>query len=184
MDLNPYLATLRESLATTAGAGDEQLQRAAAVLSAALEPAARLTLMNAMSDLAAEITAQLPDHVVEVRLDGRDVRVVVSGDAPEPPEAPEPPPPPPPPPPGDSGDISRMTLRLFEHLKSQAEQAAAAQGVSLNTFVQQAVQGALAGKPSGGPPSGHHHRHRRGGSGEGRGPNPRGGAHLHGWVRG
>ncbi|WP_197319302.1 toxin-antitoxin system HicB family antitoxin [Saccharomonospora sp. NB11] len=179
MDLNPYLATLRESLATTAGAGDEHLQRAAAVLSAALEPAARLTFMNAMSDLAAEITAQLPDHVVEVRLDGRDVRVVVSGSEPEPPESPEPPPPPPPPPPGDSGDISRMTLRLFEHLKSQAEQAAAAQGVSLNTFVQQAVQGALAGKPAGGPPFGHP-RHGRGRGG----PGPRGGSHLHGWVRG
>src|SRR5690606_13671299 len=86
MELDPYLAALRESLATTASAGDEQLQRAAAVLSAALEPAARLTLMNALSDLAAEITAQLPDHVVEVRLDGRDVRVVVSGSAEEPPD--------------------------------------------------------------------------------------------------
>ena len=40
-----------------------------------------------------------------------------------------------------------MTLRLFEQLKSQAEQAAAPQGVSLNTFVSQAVQGALSGKP-------------------------------------
>ncbi|MEY7974671.1 toxin-antitoxin system HicB family antitoxin, partial [Saccharomonospora xinjiangensis] len=98
MDLNPYLSTLRESLATTAGAGDEQLQRAAAVLAATLEPAARLTLMNALSDLAAEVTAQLPDHVVEVRLDGRDVRVVVTGGsaAGQTREPPQPPPPPPP----------------------------------------------------------------------------------------
>jgi hypothetical protein len=173
MELDPYLAALRESLATTASAGDEQLQRAAAVLSAALEPAARLTLMNALSDLAAEITAQLPDHVVEVRLDGRDVRVVVSGSAEEPPEAAEPPPPPPPPQ-EESGDISRMTLRLFEHLKTQAEQAAAAQGVSLNTFVSQAVQGALQGKS-----------HRRGHGPHGhRGRSGRGGANLHGWEKG
>ncbi|EID55844.1 toxin-antitoxin system HicB family antitoxin [Saccharomonospora xinjiangensis] len=179
MDLNPYLSTLRESLATTASAGDEQLQRAAAVLAATLEPAARLTLMNALSDLAAEVTAQLPDHVVEVRLDGRDVRVVVTGGSPagQAQEAPQPPPPPPPPPPpGDSGDISRMTLRLFEHLKTQAEQAAAAQGVSLNTFVAQAVQGALQGKPHGSSPFGPPH-HGRGGRGHG-------GSHLHGWVRG
>ncbi|WP_019818727.1 toxin-antitoxin system HicB family antitoxin, partial [Saccharomonospora saliphila] len=151
MDLNPYLATLRENLATTASAGDEQLQRAAAVLSASLEPAARLTLMNALSDLAAEITAQVPDHVVEVRLDGRDVRVVVDGSRDDAPGTTDPPPTPPPPPQGESGDISRMTLRLFEQLKHQAEQAASAQGVSLNTFVSQAVQGALQGRHPWGP---------------------------------
>lgn len=201
MDLNPYLATLRESLAATASAGDEQLQRSAAVLAATLDPAARLTLMSALSDLATEVTSQLPDHVVEVRLDGRDVRVVVSSTHNEPPEPPETPePPPPPPPPGESGDISRMTLRLFEQLKSQAEQAAAAQGVSLNTFVAQAVQGALqggyrhGGHRHGGPGGRGRGGHRHGGpGGRGRGPHgPRysgppddeGGSYLHGWVRG
>src|SRR5690606_41903243 len=117
MELDPYLAALRESLATTASAGDEQLQRAAAVLSAALEPAARLTRMNALSDLAAEITAQLPDHEVEVRLDGRDVRVVVWGSGEEPPDPAEPPPPPPPPQ-AASGDRSSLTLRRFDPLKT------------------------------------------------------------------
>ncbi|PXY27993.1 toxin-antitoxin system HicB family antitoxin [Prauserella muralis] len=183
MDLTPYLTRLREDLSTTASAGEEQVQRAAAVLSAALEPAARLTLMNALSDLAAEVTANLPDHVVEVRLDGRDVRVVVTGTAAEGPAGePGPPPPPPPPPPGgtpDAGDISRITLRLFEQIKSQAEQAAAAQGVSLNTFVSQAVQGALQGK---------HHQHWHNwqqGAGQ-HGPKRPGGSrsHLHGWVEG
>ncbi|MEU6644855.1 toxin-antitoxin system HicB family antitoxin [Saccharomonospora sp. NPDC046836] len=178
MDLTPYLERLREDLSTTASAGDEQMQRAAAVLAAALEPAARLTLMNALADLAAEVTANLPDQVVEVRLDGRDVRVVVTGGSATTPTAergpvPPPSPPPPPPPPVDSGDISRITLRLFEQIKSQAEQAAAAQGVSLNTFVSQAVQGALHGA---------HQQHqqwtgpRRYGGG--------GGSHLHGWVEG
>ena len=38
-------------------------------------------------------------------------------------------------------------MRLFEELKGKAEQAAQAQGVSLNTFVQQAVQGALHNHP-------------------------------------
>jgi hypothetical protein len=147
MDLTPYLASLREDLTTTASAGDENTRRAAAVLAAALEPAARLAIMNALADLAAEVTASLDDHVVEVRLDGRDVQVVVTptGSAGEREQ-----PPPPPPPPGDEGgDMSRMTLRLFEQLKSKAEQAAAAQGVSLNTFVQHAVQSALHGDKEG-----------------------------------
>jgi uncharacterized protein (DUF1778 family) len=137
MDLSPYVETLREGLATAASAGDEQTRRTAALLSAALEPAARLAIMNALSDLAAEVTAELDDQLVELRLDGREVRVVVTGG----PEDVEPEPEPEPLT-GD-GDISRITLRLFEELKAKAEQAAAAQGVSLNTFVAQAVQGAV-----------------------------------------
>lgn len=143
MDLTPYIASLREDLATAASAGDENTQRTAAVLGAALEPAVRLAIMNALSDLAAEVTASLEDHVVDVRLVGRDVQVVVTGTAPPRGSAHDDVPPPPP---NETGDMSRMTLRLVEQLKSKAEQAAAAQGMSLNTFVQQAVSGALHGK--------------------------------------
>ncbi|MFC4945523.1 toxin-antitoxin system HicB family antitoxin [Pseudonocardia sp. GCM10023141] len=155
MDLSQYVSQLREDLASAAAAGDEETRRTAALLGAALEPSARLALMNALSDLAAEVTAALPDHVVEVRLDGRDVRVAVSAhpDAESAGEEPGPS--------GfggfggfggpggfggaDAGDISRITLRLVEQIKGQAEQAAAAQGVSLNSWVAQAVQGALSG---------------------------------------
>lgn len=140
MELSQYIASLREDLIRTASAGDENTRRAAEVLAAALEPSARLAIMNALSDLVAEVTASLDDHVVEVRLDGRDVQVVVTST--EPPQG-ESASSPPPPPMDEGGDMSRMTLRLFEQLKAKAEQAAAQQGVSLNTFVQQAVQGAL-----------------------------------------
>src|SRR5829696_349627 len=138
MDLSPYIATLREDLKAAASAGDEHTVRTATVLAAAMESAARLAIMNALSDLAAEVTAALEDRVVEVRLDGRDVRVAVSG-APAPPGAA----PPPPPLIDAAGDISRITLRLFDQLKYQAERAAAQQGVSLNAWLSQAVQDAL-----------------------------------------
>ncbi|HEV2784197.1 MAG TPA: toxin-antitoxin system HicB family antitoxin [Actinophytocola sp.] len=145
MDLSQYIASLREDLITTAAAGDENTRRAAEVLAAAIGPAARLAIMNALSDLAAEVTAALDDHVVEVRLDGRDVQVVVTATGSPADDVPAPPPPPT----GEQGDMSRMTLRLFEQLKARAEAAAAAQGVSLNTFVQQAVQSALHGDKEG-----------------------------------
>jgi uncharacterized protein (DUF1778 family) len=174
MDLSKYVTQLREDLASAAAAGDEQTQRTAALLGAAIEPAARLALMNALSDLTAEVTASLPEHVVEVRLDGRDVRVAVSGDAAADPE--------PEPAPtgfggfgqgGDAGDISRITLRLVEQIKGQAEQAAAAQGMSLNSWVGQAVQGALSGQ---------------GGHGRGRPGRPgrpgRDDRRIQGWVQG
>ncbi|GAA4666660.1 MULTISPECIES: toxin-antitoxin system HicB family antitoxin [Amycolatopsis] len=175
MDLSPYINNLREDLSATASAGDENTRRAAAVLSAALEPAVRLALMNALSDLAAEVTTQLPDQVVEVRLDGRDVRVVVTGTGTGEREGGPVPPPPPPPPPAPEGDnnIARMTLRLVEQIKGQAEQAAAAQGVSLNTFISQAVQGALHGTS-----------HLRGESQSKPARGERSDSHLRGWVRG
>lgn len=170
MDVTPYVAHLREDLAAAASAGDEQTRRTAALLGSAIEPAARLAIMNAMSDLAAEVTAALGDRTVELRLDGREVRVGVTGAAsteqtagPGPagagPFGP------------DAGDVSRVTLRIVEQIKSQAEQAAQSQGVSLNTWVSQAVQGALSGALG-----------QRGHPGSG--PDDQDGRRLRGWVQG
>jgi hypothetical protein len=183
MDLTPYLSQLREDLTAAAAAGDEQTRHIAAVLSVALEPAARLALMNALSDLAAEVTAALDDRVVEVCLDGRDVQVAVSSTSEAGPAGPGPRAagprasgPPPPFEPGAApfsdagGDIRRMTLRLIDQLKAQAERAAAEQGVSLNTWISQAVAGALHGEPW-------HESH--GVPGDRRGRN-----RIQGWVRG
>lgn len=168
MDLSPYIASLREDLATAASAGDDNTRRTAAALSAALEPAARLAIMNALSDLAAEVTASLEGQVVEVRLSGRDVQVVVTGSAePEPEHAPHQEVPL-----GDAtGDISRITLRMINELKSKAEAAAAAQGVSLNSFIQQAVGGAVHSK--------HKHHGHKGWQG-----NTGSGSRVRGWVQG
>jgi hypothetical protein len=140
MELSPYVSALRESLTATAAAGDEQVRTAARVLAATIEPAARLAIMNALSDLAGEVTLALGDRVVEVRLAGQDVQVVVTG---APTDDQEPADEPPPTPTDPNGDITRITVRLLEELKTKAEEAASARGVSLNSFVSQAVQGAL-----------------------------------------
>lgn len=190
MDLSPYINQLREDLTAAASAGDDHTRQAAGMLSAAVEPATRLALMNALSDLAAEVTTQLDGQVVDVRLDGRDIRVVVSGSSsePEPDETEEEPVPPPS---GDSGDISRITLRLLDEIKGQAEQAASTQGVSLNTWVAQAVQGALHGGRPRGPWESRQGKGQRtwgpsgGGRGRWRGEGPEApGARIRGWVQG
>jgi hypothetical protein len=189
MDLTPYVAALRDDLAAAAAVGDEATSRAGSSLAAALEPAVRLAMMNALSDLAGEVTEALGDRSVSLRLSGREIKVVVdrepssddgngffAGPASSPfagapsggsggPQRPTPPPPGPGFPGGegtnpwaafgggdqgfggrggpDVGDISRMTLRLVDQIKGQAERAAAAQGMSLNSWIGQAVQGAL-----------------------------------------
>ena len=77
MDLTPYVAALRDDLAAAAAVGDEATTRAGSSLAAALEPAVRLAMMNALSDLAGEVTEALGDRSVSLRLSGRDVKVVV-----------------------------------------------------------------------------------------------------------
>lgn len=167
MDLTVYTDSLRDDLTAAAALGDEPTRRTAAALATSVEPALRLTLMTALSDLAAEVTAALGDRVVEVRLDGRDVRVVVSGDRADPEPAPSPAAPGPRTVEDVTGDISRVTLRVVEQVKAKAEEAAGREGVSLNSWLAQAVQGAL--REPGARPR----------------PDTDGGAgSLRGWVRG
>jgi hypothetical protein len=174
MELDPYISELSESLETAAAAGDEATRQTAALLAAALAPSARLALMNALSDLAAEVTDALDGPTVELRLDGRDVNVVVSASewsdaAPEPAALP--------PQTDAGGETSRITLRLLEVLKEQAETAAAQQGVSLNNWLTWAVQTGLNHAAS------HHANQSR----NGQNPQHQGGrrgSRLSGWVTG
>lgn len=166
MDLTPYVNQLRNDLLTAASVGSDETRRAAALLAGALEPAARLAMMNALSDLAAEITTQLRDTSVDLRLDGGQVRLAVqrhtpadtsrsehpgrfSFTKPAVPSAPDQTSTPDDgtPTPEDlrravqdaGGELSRTTVRLFNELKTQAERAAAEQGMSLNTYISRAV---------------------------------------------
>jgi hypothetical protein len=148
MDLTPYVEHLRRDLLAAAdGAGDE-LRNAAERLGFALDPAARLALMEAISQACAEITAEMRAGGVDVRLDGRDLAFVVDAAVAGPPAPPAPPTPPvPPTPPGppedlDDGSTARITLRLPESVKTKAEDAAAAAGQSLNTWLVNVVRSA------------------------------------------
>jgi hypothetical protein len=77
---------------------------------------------------------------VEVRLRGRDADFVISSLAePAPPPAPDVP---------DGGELARITLRLPEPLKAQVEIAAAAEGVSVNSWLVRAIATAVAGGTS------------------------------------
>ena len=148
MDLTPYLESLRADLTAAAAPGGPETTRAAELLGHSLESSARLALLEALSDAAAEITTRLHDASVEVRLRGRDADLVVTHTATEPPVAP------PAAPAADGGDLTRLTLRMPESLKTHIEQSAAAEGVSVNAWLVRAVTAAVqqpAGRPS--PPA-------------------------------
>jgi hypothetical protein len=142
MELSPYLESLQRDLSSAAAPGGEDVARAASLLAGSLEASARLYLMEALADAAAEITSRLTNATVEVRLRGRDADLVVTETAAEQPET-APPAPAPAAPAGD-GELARITLRLPEQLKEAVERAAAAEGVSTNAWLVRALWAATA----------------------------------------
>jgi len=141
MDITPYVESLRRDLLAAAEGASEDVRQAAERLGFALDPAARLALMEAISQAASEITAEMPAGSVDVRLDGRDLAFVVEAGGPPAPPAP----PAPPPPPGveeEEGGVVRITLRLPEGVKAKAEEAAGNAGQSLNTWLVNVVRAA------------------------------------------
>jgi hypothetical protein len=165
MDLTPYVDNLRRELAVAAEAGGEDARALAERLTGPLESAARLTLLNALSAAADEITRDLAPGSVDVRLRGLDPDFVVTppladqmfGDAADggfetalngmgtsamgarPPA----PPAPPAPPDADEGTMSRINLRLPEHLKLRIEEAASRERLSVNAWLVRAAAAAL-----------------------------------------
>ena len=164
MDLQPYVDAVRDELAVAAAAGGQDAEALAQRLTAPLESAIRLALLEALSEAAEQITRDLAPGSVDVRLRGRDPEFTVSArmeDGAEPsytspvvvaPES------------EDDGGTWRVTLRLPEHLRSRVDAAARGDGLSVNAWLVRAVAATLGG---GNP------RRPRGDSGK----------HFSGWVR-
>jgi len=138
MDLQPYVDAVRHELNIAAAAGGAGAQDLADRLSAPLESAIRLALLEALSAAAEEITRELAPRFVEVRLRGRDPEFIVSAPHDEPPDAHkmfvaqyD-----------DDGGTWRVTLRLPEGLREAVEAAARREGASLNSWLVRAAAAA------------------------------------------
>ncbi len=68
MDLTPYVDSLRRELATAAAAGGDEARALAERLTAPLESAVRLALLDALSAATAEITRGLAPGSLGLRL--------------------------------------------------------------------------------------------------------------------
>ena len=156
MDLTPYVDTLRRELAVAAEAGGDEARELAERLTAPLEAATRLTMLNVLSAAMDEITRELAPGSVDVRLRGLDPDFVVTppptyGDAAAEPATPVEPfraPTPTPAPASaeaDEGGTARVNLRLPAHLKARAEEAASREGLSVNAWLVRAVSAAVDG---------------------------------------
>ena len=149
MDLTTYVSNLGREFATLAEAGGEEARALVERLTGSLESAIRMTLLEALSAAADEITRDLAPGSVELRLRGRDPNFVVTA----PPAEPN----------GrtaedttatagatpdselliaEDGPAARINVRLPEQLKAAIEQAAAKEGRSVNAWL---VRSAAAG---------------------------------------
>jgi hypothetical protein len=141
MDLQPYVDGVRHELAVAAAAGGPEAEALADRLTAPLDSAIRLALLEALSDAAEEITRELAPAAVDVRLRGRDPEFTVSAGVDDAPGSgagvPES---------DDEGGTWRVTLRLPENLRSPVDAAARAAGLSVNAWLVRAVASALGGK--------------------------------------
>jgi len=146
MDLQPYVANIQRQLEVTAEAGGDEARALAGRLFAPLEASVRLTLQDVLAVAAEEITIDLAPGSVELRLRGRDPEFVVT-------------PPPAGPPAGgeepdegpdgwataadaadrDDSAMSRINLRMPDHLKARVEDAASRDGLSVNAWLVRAA---------------------------------------------
>jgi hypothetical protein len=139
MELSPYVADLQRQLVDAAQDGSAETRAVAERLAGGLDAATRLVLLDALSAAAGEITVDLAPGSVDVRLRGREVEFVVTA--------------------ADSGSdyddrlpvavdlddasTSRTTLRLPDALKAQVDEAAAADGLSVNSWLVRAIATAV-----------------------------------------
>ena len=144
MQLSGYVEALREDLVRIAAVGDASTIRAAELLAAALEPSLARRLQQALAEAALELSAKLERGSVEVRIVGADPELVYVDDADSRTTDAE-----------DEALDARITLRLPESLKGSLEAAAAASGVSLNTWLVVALRRAHEPRP---PVGGSRHR--------------------------
>jgi len=128
VQIDGYIQALREDLARIAAVGDESTARAAELVAVALESALGRRLMEALGEAALELSPQLDGGRVEVRFAGTDPELVYVREEVDEPETA-----------ADDPLSARITLRLPDSLKVRVEEAASRDGVSVNTWIVQAL---------------------------------------------
>ncbi len=153
MELQPYVDSVREQLIVAAESSGDDGQAIADRMTAGMDAAIRLALLEAISEAANEITLELAPGSVDVRLRGRDPEFVLDLPVDHEPE-----------PQADAAVIptesedtaARITLRLSESLKSRIEQSAGRDGVSVNSWLIRTLNSATSS------PTQHTHTSQRG----------------------
>ncbi len=131
MQIDGLTQALQEDLTRVAALGDENIARAADLLSVAIEASLGRRIQDALAEAALELNDQLDSAHVELRVAGRDLQLVLVREDSTGSES------------ADEAFSARISLRLPESLKQRVESSAAREGTSVNTWLVQALQRAV-----------------------------------------
>ena len=145
MELSPYVEGLRREISSLTRFASDDVVQVVDRLGEAIDSSVRLMLLDVLSSAAAEITTRLDDAVIDVRLSaGEPDFVITAVPAAHDTQSAGP---------GqdslsDDAGTARVTLRLSEALKTRVEAQAAADGLSVNSWLAHAAISALEGSGS------------------------------------
>jgi hypothetical protein len=107
--------------------GDEAVAEMAERIASVLARSASSRLLDLLSEAAAEVSEELPDGRIEIRLIGDDVEFVYVDEHPRQSE--------------DDGELSsRITLRLSDQLKARVEESASREAISVNGWILRTLE--------------------------------------------
>ena len=135
METAQFIDGLQSDLRELAQLGGDELAQAAQRLEGAVRQSATLRLIDALTQVALEVSSQLPNGHLDVRLAGQDPELVYVEEEGEEPQAQT----------AEDGLTARITLRLPDSLKVALEKAAETEGVSVNTWLVRALQRSVSG---------------------------------------
>ena len=144
MKMSLVVDGLRSDVISVGELGDDTVAEVADRIAEVLGRSIPSRILDLLSDVAAEVSAELPDGRVEIRVAGDDVDLAYVEDAAA----------------GTAGsdvegdgdrdrdrDMSaRITLRLSESLKTRVEEGAAREGISVNAFIVRTLEHGASGE--------------------------------------
>jgi hypothetical protein len=144
MKMSLVVDGLRSDVISVGELGDDTVAEVADRIAEVLGRSIPSRIFDLLSDVAAEVSAELPDGRVEIRVTGDDVDLAYVEDAPGGATGPE----------GDVGEdrdrdrdmSARISLRLSETLKARVEEGAAREGISVNAFIVRTLEHGASGE--------------------------------------
>ncbi|HWD53705.1 MAG TPA: toxin-antitoxin system HicB family antitoxin [Acidimicrobiales bacterium] len=126
MKMSLMVDGLRADVVSIGELGDDTVAEVADRIAEVLGRSMPARILDLLSDVAAEVSAELPEGRVEIRVAGDDVglayvedaRVQSAGESD-----------------ADRDLSARISLRLSESLKARLEEGAAREGISVNAFI-------------------------------------------------
>jgi hypothetical protein len=142
MKMSLVVDGLRSDVVSVGELGDDTVAEVADRIAEVLGRSIPSRILDLLSDVAAEVSAELPDGRVEIRIAGDDVVLAYVEEAPA----------------GVAGPVgeadgdrdrdmsARISLRLSETLKARVEEGAAREGISVNAFIVRTLEHGASGE--------------------------------------